>query len=195
MTLYAATFTLLLILDPVGNIPLFLALLKKVSPERRQRIIVREMLFALFILIFFLFLGRAILSGMQISGPALSISGGIILFLTALKMIFPPTKTGDDDYNMEPMLVPLATPLVAGPSAIAIVILFSTTYPNQKPQWLLGIFLAWLITAIILTASEKLRKLLGDQTLEGVERLMGLILTTIAVQMLLSGIQQFLATL
>ena len=130
---------------------------------------------------------------MQISGPALSISGGIILFLTALKMIFPANKEDNDEQSVEPMLVPLAVPLVAGPSAIATVILFSTTYPDQRIQWLVGILFAWFITAAVLITSNMLRKLLGDQMLEGIERLMGLILTTLAVQMFLAGIQEFLA--
>src|SRR3989344_3462112 len=195
MTIYAATFMLLLILDPVGNIPMFLSLLKRVPPHRRKLVIAREMLFALCILVFFLFFGSYILNGMHISAPALSISGGIILFLTALRMIFPSNKDDDRERNAEPLLVPLAVPLVAGPSAIATVILFSTTFPDQKAQWLLGIFLAWFITAAVLIASDTLRKLLGDQMLEGIERLMGLILTTLAVQMLLAGTQQFLAIL
>lgn len=195
MTIYAATFTLLLILDPVGNIPMFLSLLKRVEPRRRKQVIIREMLFALLILVFFLFFGSYILNGMHISGPALGISGGIILFLTAIRMIFPPNRDPDNVLDVEPMLVPLAVPLIAGPSAIATVILFSTTLPDQRMLWLLGILFAWFITAAVLVASDTLRKMLGDQMLEGIERLMGLILTALSVQMLLAGIQQFLAAL
>lgn len=196
MTLYAATITLFLILDPIGNIPAFLGLLHSVSPTRRKWIIAREMFIALLILLLFLFFGKYILDGMQISGPALSISGSIILFLTAIKMIFPSRKERENSTDdSEPFLVPLAVPLVAGPSAIAIVMLFSSTYPNQIVQWFFGILFAWLIASAILIASDGLHRILGNQLLEGIERLMGLILTTLAVQMFLVGIKAFFIVL
>ena len=202
MTLYTAIITLVLIMDPFGNIPLFLSTLKAFSPERRRKIIIRESVFAFIVLVFFLFFGRFILQGLHISQPALSVSGGIILFLIAIRMIFPekPGKTtstsgmdGEFEEDLEePLFVPLAVPMQAGPSAMAFIILSSSQYPNQWPMLLLALFVASVICTTILTLSDFLRKLLGNQALRAIERLMGMILTTMAIQMLLTGIKDYL---
>lgn len=205
MTVYSAVITLVLIMDPFGNIPLFLSALKSFSPGRRKIIILRESLFAFIVLVFFLFFGRYILQGLHITQPALSISGGIILFLIAIRMIFP-GKTGFGSPNApdeesakegeaveEPMFVPLAIPMLAGPSAIAFVILSSTQYPEQHLSLLLALFISSAVSSVILILSDYLRKILGNQALRAIERLMGMILTTMAVQMLLSGISDYMA--
>ncbi len=192
MTLYSAAITLLLVMDPLGNIPVFLSVLNSVEPKDRKRIILRESFFALLILIAFLFYGKYILEGMHISDPALSISGGIILFLIAIKMIFPGEEHERRPKHLgEPFIVPLATPLVAGPSTMAMVMLLGNQSPNHIWLWALALFIAWFICTLILVFSDALRKLLGERGLTAIERLMGMILTTMAVQMFLTGIEQF----
>ena len=193
MTLYTAAITLILVMDPLGNIPMFLSILNGVDPKRRQKIILRETFIALIILAGFLFFGKYILEGMQISQPALSIAGGIILFLIAIKMIFP-HETHDSPrakQRTEPFIVPLAIPLFAGPSTMTVVMLMASQSPEQIWVWALALFIAWFISALILVFAEQLRKILREKGLIAIERLMGMILTTMAVQMFLTGVAQF----
>jgi MarC family membrane protein len=194
MTFYTAAITLFLVMDPLGNIPIFVTLLEHMEPRRRRRIIIREMLIALGILTVFLFLGKYILEGLHVSEPALSIGGGIVLFLIAIRMIFPATKTPTDspDTDQEPLLVPLAVPLVAGPSAMAMVILFATQHPDRMMSWFLALLIAWFASAVILLSADIIRRYLGKRVITAVERLMGMILITVAVEMLLGGIQTYL---
>jgi len=200
MSIIGAAITLFLVMDPLGNIPVFLSILDELEPGRRLRIIVREMLIALAILLVFLFFGKYILTGLHISEPALRIGGGVVLFLIALRMIFPrpeqSTESGaraDHQPGQEPLLVPLAVPLVAGPSAMAMVILFTTQYPDRLVSWLVALLIAWFASSLILLSAEALRKYLGRRVIKAIERLMGMILTTLAVEMLLSGIESYLA--
>ena len=198
MTIYSAAIMLFLVMDPFGNIPIFLSVLSHVSPEKRRKIIIRELIIALLFLTFFLFLGKFILAGMHITEPALGIAGGTILFLIAIKMIFPSSNSsfiGDKESQDDPLIVPLAVPMVAGPSSMAIVILLSTQYPDQLLTWFGALLIAWSIGFIILILSEKLSKIVGRRTLKAIERLMGMILTTMAVQMLLTGIKTFIASM
>jgi multiple antibiotic resistance protein len=193
MTLYSATITLLLVMDPLGNVPLFLSVLNNVEPKRRQRIILRETFIALIILLFFLFFGQYILEGMHISEPALQIAGGIILFLIAIRMIFP--QHGPEDkpqLNIEPLIVPLAVPLIAGPSTMTMVMLLANQAPDHMLSWFVALAIAWSISTIILVFADSLRKILGERGLTAIERLMGMILTTMAVQMFLSGFERVL---
>lgn len=198
MTIYTAAITLFLVLDPLGNIPVFLGVLSTVPPARRRRIIIREMVIALLILSLFLFFGRYILRGMGISQPAVSIGGGVVLFLIAVRMIFP--RRGGSDYTDdvhgdEPLIVPLAVPLVAGPSAMATLILFATSHPERIMDWLAALIIAWGVALAVLLSGELLRTLLGRRGLAAMERLMGMILITMAVQMLLTGVELFSAAL
>ena len=194
MTLYSAAITLILVMDPLGNVPLFLSVLNRVDPKRRQRIILRETFIAFLFLLFFLFFGQFILEGMHISEPALQISGGIILFLIAIRMIFPQDAVNDHHARPahEPFIVPLAVPLVAGPSTMTMVMLLANQAPYEKPLLLVALCIAWLVTTIILVFADFFRKLLGERGLTAMERLMGMILTTMAVQMFLSGFEQVL---
>jgi multiple antibiotic resistance protein len=195
MTIYSAAIMLFLVMDPFGNIPIFLSVLSHVDPKRRGKVIIRELLIALVFLIFFLFFGKYILGGMHITEPALGIAGGTILFLIAIKMIFPASNSSfvsEDDRDGDPLVVPLAVPMVAGPSSMAMVILLSTQYPEQQLSWLTALIISWSLGFIILILSEKLSKIVGKRTLKAIERLMGMILTTMAVQMLLTGIKTFM---
>ncbi len=192
MNLYSATITLILVMDPLGNVPLFLSILNSVSPARRKLIILRETFIAFIILLGFLFFGKGLLQSMQISEAALSIAGGVILFLMALQMIFSHSdEAARPKYNGEPLIVPLAIPLVAGPSAMAFVMLLASQAPKHIMLWALALSIAWIVCSIILVFTDYLRKLLGEKGLSAVEKLMGMILTTMAVQMFLTGIQQF----
>lgn len=192
MDLYTATITLILVMDPLGNIPVFLSILRTVEPSRHAKITIREVFFAYLTLLLFLFSGQLILSGLGITKSALSVAGGIILFLIALNMIFPPSYEQQNHSEHEPFIVPLAIPLIAGPSAIAMVLLLTAQKPEMTFTWFIAVTLATLSCLAILLCAHPVRKLLGPKGLIAVERLMGMILTTIAVQMFLDGISDYL---
>ncbi|OGT38652.1 MAG: hypothetical protein A3F12_05945 [Gammaproteobacteria bacterium RIFCSPHIGHO2_12_FULL_38_14] len=192
MTLSSAAITLFFVMDPLGNIPLFLSILKHIAPNKRKWIILRESFIALLILLIFLFFGPYLLQGMNISEYALQVGGGIILFLIAIRMIFPDHRDDDKAEKLEPFIVPLAVPLIAGPSALTVVMLLANQTSYDKFQGVAALFIAWLVTASILVFADYLRKILGERGLIAIERLMGMILTTMAVQMFLSGLEQFL---
>lgn len=194
MTLISAALLLFLVMDPLGNIPLYLTALKNVEPKRRVKVILRELLIALLVMVVFLFSGQAFLSALHISEPALTITGGVILFLIALKMIFPQPKQ-DNVVEEEPFIVPLAIPYVAGPSALATLLLIMNGEPERWPDWLAALLLAWFVTGLILLCATPLAKALKNRGLIAIERLMGMVLVAIAIQMLLDGIAQFVAAL
>ncbi len=193
MTVISASLLLFLVMDPIGNIPFFLTTLKNVEPKRQRFIIIREHLIALSILVLFLFFGQYILQILQISEPALTVAGGIILFLIALRMVFPGFKNGDETISEgEPFIVPLAIPLIAGPSAMASVMLIMSHDTGRWQEWLLSLTIAWLASGTILYLASSLRRILGKRGLVAIERLMGMVLITIATQMVLSGIRKFM---
>jgi multiple antibiotic resistance protein len=193
MTTLSAALLLFLILDPLGNIPVFLSLLKPLSAKRRRWVLIRELLIALGVLFVFLWAGRYVLAAMHLRQESVSIAGGIVLFLIGLKMIFPsPEGMFGETEEGEPFIVPMAIPLVAGPSGMAAVMLFSTQYPDRMLDWSLALFAAWLGTAVILFSATSLYKLLGKPVLIAVERLMGMLLVAISVQMLLDGVVAYL---
>lgn len=194
MSFLTALLTILLVMDPIGNIPMFLNLLKHVDPNRRALVITRESLIAFIILALFLYGGENLLTSLGISQAALGVSGGIILFMISIKMVFPPEDHGGhkrDRQLQEPFIVPMAVPLIAGPSSLATVLLFANHYPDKRLLWLGALAVASVIVTIILLFSSQLLKVLGQRFLHAVERLMGMILATLAVQMLLSGIQSY----
>lgn len=196
MTTLSAALLLILVMDPFGNIPFFLSTLQKVEPRRRRLVIVRELVIALGVLILFLFAGRQLLRFLQISEPALTLAGGLILFLIAVKMIFPPPGRGlSEDVEGEPFLVPLAIPYVAGPSALSTVMFIMNREPERWKEWLVSLLLAWAVTAAIIFSSSYLGRFLGKRGLIAVERLMGMVLVTIAVQMLLNGVSAAVSSL
>jgi multiple antibiotic resistance protein len=193
VTLFSASVLLFLVLDPFGNIPFFISALQNVPRERHRRIIVRELAIALFVLVIFLFAGEHILSALHISEAALRAAGGTVLFLIAIRMVFPrPGASVGEELPGEPFIVPLAIPYVAGPSALASVLLIMNQEPERWPEWLLALFFAWLLTGIIIVMSSALAKSLGKRVLIAIERLMGMLLVALAIQMLMTGIRQFL---
>ena len=193
MDIFAAATLLFLVMDPLGNIPLFLSVLKQVPEERRRLVLRRELLIAYLVLLIFLVLGPYILSFLQVSQEAIRIGGGIVLFLIAIKMVFPKEggllgKTPDG----EPFIVPLAIPLMAGPSSLAMIMLMRKSAEGQWLDMWLAVTAAWVVSALILLASRRLYVLLGERGLIAIERLMGMILIIMAVQMLLEGTAQYL---
>jgi MarC family membrane protein len=184
---------LFLILDPLGNIPVFLSLLKPLPGARRRIVLGRELLIALAVLFGFLWGGKYVLEAMHLRQESVSIAGGIVLFLIGLKMIFPsPEGMFGDSGEGEPFIVPMAIPLVAGPSGMASVMLLGSQEPGRMGDWSLALLLAWAGTAAILFSATYLYKLLGQRVLVAIERLMGMLLVAISVQMLLDGVKTYL---
>lgn len=186
-SVFSIAFSLFLLMDPIGNVPIYAAVLKKVPPHRQRIIIIRELLIALAVIFFFTLIGDTLLSFLGISHETILIAGGIILFIIALRMIFP-TAGGvmDVPKGKEPFIVPLAIPLVAGPSVLAAVMIFSHRDISFL-QLALAIIVAWIASTIILVSSSFLKRILGERGIIACERLMGMILTLIAIQMFLDG--------
>ena len=192
----SAVVILLAVMDPIGNIPLFISALRNVERARRARVILRECAIAFAVLLLFVFFGGAILGVLGLSDSSLTIAGGLILFLIALRMIFRhPEGIFGDGTGGEPFIVPLATPAIAGPAAIATVMLLVSRAPERVLEWCVAVTVALLVSAAVLTAAERIAKLAGERGLLAFERLMGLILTAIAVEMLLRGIEGFVRSL
>ena len=192
----SAVVILVLVADPLGNIPVFVALLQNVEPARRVRVIVRECAIAAAVLVAFMLFGREILALLGLSDRSLNIAGGVILFLIALRMVF------RQDENIfgglpagEPFIVPLAIPLTAGPAALATLMLLMARDPAAWLIWLVALLMAWSIAGLILLSADRLARLLGRRTLTAIERLMGLVLTAVAVQMFIDGVGQAYRTI
>jgi small neutral amino acid transporter SnatA (MarC family) len=189
----SAIVLLLLVFDPFGNIPLFIAALKDIEPKRRVRIILRECFIAWILLLLFLFCGKQFLSLLRLSQTSLGIAGGVILFLIAIRMIFThPGGIFGDVPGGEPFIVPLAIPSVVGPSAIATILLLVSKNPERLSEWVSAATLALAISTIVLVFSSLIHRLIGERGTIALERLMGLILTAVAVEMFLQGIKEFI---
>ena len=192
MTTLSAALLLFLILDPLGNIPVFLGLLKPLPEARRRIVLARELLIALVVLLAFMWGGKYVLDAMHLRQESVSIAGGIVLFLIGLKMIFPSSEGMFGEVpDGEPFIVPMAIPLVAGPSGMAAVMLLGSQDPGRMGDWTLALVLAWLGTAVLLFSATYLYKVLGMRVLVAVERLMGMLLVAISVQMLLDGVATY----
>lgn len=192
MSLESATITLFLVFDPLGNLPLFLLALRHVAPERQRRVILRELLIALGVLMLFLFLGNELMDLLGVSRSALGVAGGLILMLIALRMVFPQKDDAIESHEGEPFIFPLAIPYIAGPSSMATVVLLQSAEPERWATWVAATLLAWLACVPIFLYCYKLRDWLGERGLKAMERLMGLVLVTIAVDMLMKGAAQYL---
>jgi MarC family membrane protein len=192
----SAFILLALVADPFGNVPLVNSMLAEVPPGRRRVVILRECMIALLILALFMAFGRKVLEFMHLSETSLSIAGGIILFMIAIRMVFGhPEGAFGPQTRGEPFIVPLATPLIAGPSALATAMLMASREPAKLGMWLAALLAAMAFTTLILLAGDGLQKRMGDRVMQALERLMGLILTAIAVEMLLGGVRAFVVGL
>ena len=196
MDIFSTAVLLWLIMDPLGNMPIFISALKHVPENRRTKVLVRELLIALLVLIIFLFAGDNMLAVLSLQQQAVTISGGVILFLIALKMIFPPARGGGimgDTPDGEPFIVPMAIPLMAGPSILATLIMLSSQHQGETTALLTALLLAWVANSAILVFSNRIMKILGNRGVYAVERLMGMILIMLSIQMLINGISGYLS--
>ena len=195
MEVVSAAILLFLIMDPLGNIPVFLCLLKGLPPARQRVVLARELVIALGVLLLFLYSGQAMLELLHLRQESVSIAGGIVLFLIGVRMIFPtPEGLFGDIPEGEPFIVPMAIPCIAGPSTMAALLLLANDGTGRQFEWTLALLAAWLATAVILFAATALYKVLGVRTLAALERLMGMLLVAISVQMFLDGVARYLAT-
>ena len=192
MNLFTLTIILFLIMDPVGNISSFLAMLKGLPQEKRKFVIIREMLIALAAMLAFNFLGEYIFNILEISEPTLYLASGAILLLVAIKILFPSTDSLRANLPAgEPFITPLAIPLIAGPSLLATIMLFAHLEPSM-PTMFIAIIIAWVLAALVLLCGSRLQKLIGNNGLMACERLMGMVLIMIAIQRFAEGIQAFI---
>ena len=193
MKLSSAVLTLFLVMDPLGNIPPFLSVLKNVKPERQRRILIREIFIAYCVLLAFLFVGKRALEFLSLQQETISVAGGIVLFLIALRMIFP-HESGlvGDSLEGEPFVVPLAIPFIAGPSTLAVLLLLQQSDPSSTFQLLVALTIAWALSALILLSSTLLYRFLKQRGLIALEKLMGMLLVMLAVQMFMNGVARFL---
>ncbi|EIF29612.1 multiple antibiotic transporter [Burkholderia sp. Ch1-1] len=192
-TFLSATILLILITDPLGNIPLFISCLRGVSPKRRTIVILREVAIAFAILLIFMVVGDGFLRMMSLTDQSLRIGGGIVLFLIALRMVFPHPDGpfGGDTRGGEPLIVPLAIPALAGPSALATVMLLTSQAPGKMFEWIAALTVTMIVCAVVLMLAERIQAWLGERAMMAFERLMGLVLVAISVEMMLGGIRSF----
>ena len=188
----SALVLLLLVLDPLGSLPIFIPIMRDVAPERRRWIALREVGIAFAVLFAFMFFGDAFLRLMRLSERSLEVAGGVILAMVAVRMIF---TSGSSVYGIdegrEPFIFPLAVPLLAGPSAMATVLLLASRQPGRLLEWVAALGVAMAVSGIVLLSAGRIRRLLGDSVVAALEKLMGLVLTAIAVEMVLAGLKRY----
>lgn len=192
-TFLSALVLLLLVLDPFGSLPIFISVMKGVAPERRRAVALREAAIAFGVLALFMIGGQGFLGLMRLSERSLEVAGGVILLIIAVRMIF---ASGGEIYaphgsGREPFIFPLAVPLLAGPSAMATVLLLASRQPERMLSWFGALTVAMTVSALVLLGADRLRKLLGSSMVSAIEKLMGLVLTAIAVEMILAGLKRY----
>lgn len=195
LSLFSVTLVLFLIMDPLGNISSFREMLKKIDRKKQKYIIMREMLIALVAMLAFNFLGEYIFDNLNVSDTTVQISSGVILFLAALKILFPTRDSPRLNLPKEdPFIVPLAIPLIAGPSLLATIMLYAHMETTQFIM-IAAIFISWILASLILLSSNRLHHIFGDNGLIAFEKLMGMILILLALQRFFEGIENFIKTL
>jgi MarC family membrane protein len=191
-TFLSAFILLLLVLDPFGSLPVFISILGAVQPERRTFVAVREVLIAFAVLVLFMVSGQGFLTLMRLSERSLEVAGGVILIIIAIRMIFGGEGAyGTDIGEREPFIFPLAVPLLAGPSAMATVLLLASRQPDHLLTWVGALTAALAVSGVVLLAADRIRRALGEQMVAAVEKLMGLVLTAVAVEMILAGLKRY----
>ena len=188
----SAFILLLLVLDPLGSLPVFIPIMRGVAPERRRMVALRELSIAFAVLFAFMFFGEAFLRLMRLSERSLEVAGGVILLMVAIRMIFS-VEGGvyGTPEGKEPLIFPLAIPLLAGPSAMATVLLLASRQPDRLMTWVGALTCAMAVSGTVLLLCNRIRRLLGDSVVSAVEKLMGLVLTAIAVEMILAGLKRY----
>ncbi|SBS37457.1 putative antibiotic transporter [Marinomonas spartinae] len=185
-----STFLLFLfVIDPFGNIPILLSVMKGVPQSRQYRIIVRDGVIGLVILVGFLYFGAQFMQLLHLETESISIAGGVVLFVIALKMIFPSSTPKEKSALMEPFIVPISIPMLAGPSTLATLLVMVKSYPNDHSDLLISVFCAWGVSVAILFCAPLLNRLLKEKGLAALERLMGMLLLMMSVQMVVNGVR------
>jgi MarC family membrane protein len=188
----SAFVLLLLVLDPFGSLPIFISVQRSVAPERRARVALRETLIAFAVLLVFMLAGQGFLNLMRLSERSLEVAGGVILLIIAIRMIFSGgAEVYASDSQREPLIFPLAVPLLAGPSAMATVLLLASRQPERMLHWIGALTLAMAVSGIVLLTADRIRRWLGSSMVSAIEKLMGLVLTAIAVEMVLAGLKRY----
>jgi MarC family membrane protein len=187
----SAFILLLLVLDPLGSLPVFIPIMRGVPQERRRLVAVREVSIAFCVLLAFMFLGNGFLRVMHLSERSLEVAGGVILLMVAIRMIFSTGGVYGTPDGKEPLIFPLAVPLLAGPSAMATVLLLASRQPGRVMEWIGALACAMLVSGAVLVLCDRIRRLLGDSVVSALEKLMGLVLTAIAVEMVLAGLKRY----
>jgi MarC family membrane protein len=188
----SAFILLLLVLDPLGSLPIFIPIMRNVAPERRRLVALREVSIAFAVLFAFMFFGDAFLRLMHLSERSLEVAGGVILLMVAIRMIF--SAEGGvygTPEGKEPLIFPLAVPLLAGPSAMATVLLLASRQPTRVLEWVGALACAMLVSGTVLVMCDRIRRWIGDSVVSAIEKLMGLVLTAIAVEMILAGLKRY----
>ncbi|MEP6873088.1 MAG: MarC family protein [Burkholderiales bacterium] len=188
----SAFILLLLVLDPLGSLPVFITVMGGVPRERRTWVALREVGIAFGVLVAFMFLGGGFLELMHLSERSLEVAGGVILLIIAMRMIF--SHEGGvygAPEGREPFIFPLAVPLLAGPSAMATVLLLASRQPERVLSWVAALTCAMAVSGAVLLLCDRIRRLLGDSVVAALEKLMGLVLTAIAVEMILAGLKRY----
>ena len=191
MTLAFLAIILFLIIDPMGNVSSYQKLMNHIPPERRTKVAIREMLIALGVMVIFNELGEVLFHFLGLSELGLRIASGVILFIIALKILFPKSQDQHQDLPGEPCVFPLAIPMIAGPALLATIMLYAHLEPSQ-PIMLTAIFIAWGASSLVLFFSSFFERVLGTNGLTACERLMGMVLVLISIQRLAAGIELFL---
>jgi MarC family membrane protein len=188
----SAFILLLLVLDPFGSLPVFIPIMRGVPRERRAWVAVREVGIAFAVLVAFMFLGNGFLNVMRLSERSLEVAGGVILLMVAIRMIF---SHEGGVYGVpegkEPFIFPLAVPLLAGPSAMATVLLLASRQPDRMGAWIGALACAMAVSGLVLVGCARIRRWLGDSVVSAFEKLMGLVLTAVAVEMILAGLKRY----
>jgi MarC family membrane protein len=188
----SALVLLLLVLDPFGSLPIVISVMRNVAPHRRSRVVLRETAIAFAMLLGFMLSGQAFLKLMHLSERSLEVAGGVILLIIAMRMIFSGgSEIYDFDSAREPFIFPLAVPLLAGPSAMATVLLLASRQPDRLWHWVGALSLALMVSGVVLLAAERIRRLVGNSMVAAIEKLMGLVLTAVAVEMILAGLKRY----
>ena len=192
-TFLSALVLLLLVLDPFGSLPIFISVMRNVAPERRARVALRESALAFGVLVVFMLAGQAFLTLMRLSERSLEVAGGVILLIIAIRMIFAlgGGVYAADGKAREPFIFPLAVPLLAGPSAMATVLLLASRQPERLLDWVGALTVAMLVSALVLLGADRIRRWIGSSMVSAIEKLMGLVLTAIAVEMILAGLKRY----
>ena len=192
-TFLSALVLLLLVLDPFGSLPVFVSVMRQVAPERRTRVALRESALAFGVLVAFMLTGQGFLALMHLSERSLEVAGGVILLIIAMRMIF--ASGGEiyaaDSKGREPLIFPLAVPLLAGPSAMATVLLLASRQPERLLAWIGALTVAMVVSAVVLLGADRIRRWIGSSMVSAIEKLMGLVLTAIAVEMILAGLKRY----